>query len=110
MIYHITESALWQRALALGFYVHPSLKEEGFIHCSKENQLGEVGDEHFADAKEVLVLHIVERRIKDKVKYEEVDGEEYPHIYGKIPIDAIEDITIVERGDDGAFKWEDVGA
>lgn len=106
MIYHITEQKLYERALQLGFYLHPSLKEEGFIHCCKEEQLPGVADRHFAKAKELLVLHIVERRIpKEKLKWEEAEGELYPHVYGKIPIEAVEDVSIMERDSDGHIDF-----
>jgi uncharacterized protein (DUF952 family) len=41
LIYHIAFDADWDITKQNGFYEHPSLKEEGFIHCSQEHQLSE---------------------------------------------------------------------
>jgi uncharacterized protein (DUF952 family) len=37
-IYHITSKEAWQNAQAAGYYSHPSLETEGFIHCSEAHQ------------------------------------------------------------------------
>jgi uncharacterized protein (DUF952 family) len=112
MIYHITDTALWEKALAGEFYRHPSLKEEGFIHCSSKDQLGPTADRYFAGVDEIIVLSIVERRIPGQVKWEMADSvtppQEFPHIYGPLPLDAIEDVSIITRVN-GAWDWSDLG-
>ena len=39
VIYHITTQNEWNAARENGRYEAPSLKEEGFIHCSQEAQV-----------------------------------------------------------------------
>ena len=105
IIYHITDHALWQEALERGTYRHPSLAAEGFIHCSSEAQLQPTLDRYFAEAKEVVVLGIVDRRVKQSLKWEESTNEElFPHIYGGFEITAVEEQFSYSRGKDGA--WE----
>ena len=39
IIYHIATKKDWEQAVRDGNYVHPSLREEGFIHCSLDQQV-----------------------------------------------------------------------
>jgi uncharacterized protein (DUF952 family) len=48
IIYHVTAAAEWQVAQEKGFYEHPSLIAEGFIHCSQEHQVAGVLERYFA--------------------------------------------------------------
>lgn len=107
MIFHITDSESWKRALQTGYYVHPSLKEDGFIHAVKEKQVLDLVEKKFAEAEELVILHIVERRLKDKITFVEEDGEQWPRILSRIPIDAIEDVSVVPKLDDGSFNWDE---
>ena len=106
LIYHITDAKRWDRALDLGYYEHESLQKEGFIHCSTLEQLPRTLQKHFSKQTEVIVLHIVERRIKELFKNEPSPdtGEMFPHIYGRIEAFAIEDLSIWEKNEDGT--WE----
>lgn len=105
LLYHITSPELWERAAEIGKYRHPSLKTEGFIHCSTEAQLPETLKRHFADAKEVLILAIVERRVRGKLKWETATNEElYPHIYGTMPIECVEFMDMWLKNAQG--EWE----
>ena len=47
VIYHVTTAGDWEAARQKGAYEHPSLKAEGFIHCSQENQVAGVLDRYF---------------------------------------------------------------
>ena len=48
IIFHVTTAANWKEAKANGFYEHPSLKDEGFIHCSQDHQVAGVLERYFA--------------------------------------------------------------
>ncbi|MCB9234357.1 MAG: DUF952 domain-containing protein [Bacteroidia bacterium] len=96
MIYHITNHALWTKALDDEFYKHPSLKTEGFIHCSTREQLQGTVQKHFPGQNELLVLLIVEKRIKDQLKWEGSDpANKFPHVYGKFHISIVEDVRTI---------------
>ncbi len=96
MIYHFADLEAWEKALDTGFYKPPSLKSEGFIHCCFKRQMEAVVRRHFPGQTELLTLHIVERRIKElyKEEYVEAAGENYPHVYGPLPILAVEDVSM----------------
>jgi uncharacterized protein (DUF952 family) len=109
MIYHISTEDLFHAALEKNAYEHPSLKTEGFIHCSTKQQLPDTLAKHFPDAQEVFLLHIVENRIRNLIKWEEAPSRPqagpFPHIYGKLPLEAIEDVSIQERLADGSWDF-----
>ena len=91
MIYHVVANDDWQDALTKGFYSCPSLTTEGFIHCSFTNQVADVLKRYYAGQKNLLLLHIDENKLTAELKYEIAPSvnELFPHIFGKLNIDAI---------------------
>ncbi|MCI4668411.1 MAG: DUF952 domain-containing protein [Bacteroidia bacterium] len=107
LIYHLALPKDWEDALLKGTYDHPSLKEEGFIHCSTETQLLPTAQKHFTETRELVVLEISERKVKDKLKYEESrDGELFPHIYGKIKLTDVSDTRMLFRTENDQWTWD----
>ncbi|MGW1891191.1 DUF952 domain-containing protein [Streptomyces sp. NPDC002004] len=95
---HITERALWDAARASGTYEISTrgrtLQEEGFIHCSTREQLPRVAAFLYGTYEgpdELVVLVVDPHRLRVPVRYEapEPGGEEFPHVYGPIPVDAV---------------------
>lgn len=104
-IYHITDTAKWEAALNSGTYRHPSFQTEGFIHCSTAEQLQKTLAKHFKNETEVVILTIVDRRVRHNLKWDTIEGGEiFPHIYGNIPVDAVEDQQIWLKNAKG--EWE----
>ena len=97
-IYHIAAKADWDRAKESGQYVVPSLKEEGFIHCSMEDQVARVLERFYSDRKDVVVLCIDSRRLTSQLVYEWAPSMEatFPHVYGAINTDAVTEVLSVE--------------
>ena len=97
MIYHVTSNTDWQKALQQGFYEHPSLAEEGFIHTSKEEQVKSVLERYYQNQQDLLLLHIDETKLTAALKYELAPSvnEEFPHIYGALNLDAVVATTII---------------
>ena len=48
IIYHVTTAENWKAAKEKGFYDHPSLLAEGFIHCSQDLEVAGVLERNFA--------------------------------------------------------------
>ncbi len=90
-IYHITDQASWAKALRQGFYEHPSLKLEGFIHCSERSQLLGVANRYFQKQRDLLVLDMDASELKAPLRYENTTGgsELFPHVYGRLNLDAV---------------------
>ena len=94
MIYHVSTAKEWQTALQQGFYEVPSLTTEGFIHCSKMEQVAGVLERYYKDQTGLLLLHIDESKLSAPLKYELAPSvnEEFPHIYGRLNLDAVVEI------------------
>lgn len=95
-IYHIALPADWEAAVEVGEYRVStrgrSLDEEGFIHCSASgDQVHRVAEAFYAGVDDLVLLAIDPWRVGAPVRFEPVgpDGEEYPHIYGPLPVDAV---------------------
>lgn len=91
MIYHVVSKSDWQKALQQGFYEHTSLKAEGFIHASKEEQAKGVLERYYQNQTDFLLLHIDETKLTVELKYELAPSvnEYFPHIYGMLNLDAV---------------------
>ncbi|MEM6763284.1 MAG: DUF952 domain-containing protein [Bacteroidota bacterium] len=106
MIYHLTSHSQWLEALNKGIYLHESLKLEGFIHCSTKEQLIPTATLHFKGETELVILEIVEKRVKDILKWEESrEGDLFPHLYGKLSLTAVENTHLLERNKAGEWLW-----
>jgi uncharacterized protein (DUF952 family) len=91
LVYHLARRSEWEMAGATGPYRAASLAQEGFIHCSgDEEQMLRVANHLFACMEDVLVLDVDTGRLTSPVKREPSrSGEIYPHIYGPINVDAV---------------------
>jgi uncharacterized protein (DUF952 family) len=93
LIYHIVLPEVWGKVKGEKFYEAECLKTEGFIHCSFADQLETVLCRYYKNAESVLVLEIETEKLTSKLVNEpSTGGEIYPHIYGKINVDAIAQI------------------
>lgn len=95
MIYHLTDPATWAASLAVGEHTSSTrgvtLAEEGFIHCSTAEQWRGVVERFYADASDLLLLHVDESRLTAPLVYEQLGDapEPFPHVYGPIPVAAV---------------------
>ncbi|MEW6180183.1 MAG: DUF952 domain-containing protein [Chloroflexota bacterium] len=93
LIYHIAEVKDWRDALETGSYRADSLKSEGFIHCSRREQLWEVAQRLFAGRQDIVVLEIHPASLPVEIRYEAApNGVKYPHVYGEIPLEAVHQV------------------
>ena len=89
-IYHIVLPEVWEKFKDKEFYEADSLKTEDFIHCSFAGQLEAVLRRYYKDAERVFILQIEPEKLTAKLVEEpSTNNEIYPHIYGKINIEAI---------------------
>jgi uncharacterized protein (DUF952 family) len=108
MIYHLTTHDAWQKTLDSnkGFYKNESLASEGFIHCSYKDQVAGSANTHFKQMDELVILFIVEKRVKDILKAEPSRGGElFPHLYGPLPLEAVEEVRIIMRNNEGKYEF-----
>lgn len=91
IIYHVTPAAEWQVAKEKGFYEHPSLTAEGFIHCSQEHQVAGVLERYFMGQTNLLRLNIDTDKLSSKFVFDwsPSTADTFPHVYGPINLDAV---------------------
>ena len=74
LIYHLTPRTDWEIAQEKGEYRAESLKTEGFIHCSTEEQVAPVANAFYTAQKGLVLLIIDPEKLKSaitkKTKYE----------------------------------------
>lgn len=94
IIYHVTKVADWNAAKQKGYYEHPSLKDEGFIHCSQDHQVAGVLERYFGGQKDLVKLVIDTDKLTSKFVFDWSPSltDTFPHIYGPINIDAVIDV------------------
>lgn len=94
IIYHITTDAAWNLAREVGQYTVPSLKEEGFIHCSQESQLADVKQRYYAGRNDLLLLSIDTDKLTSQVIFEWSPSvqDTFPHVYGPIDFESVVEI------------------
>lgn len=91
MIYHVVSATNWQKAVQQGFYEADSLPIEGFIHTSKAEQVKGVLERYYQGQNNLILLHIDETKLISSLKFELAPSinEEFPHIYGRLNLDAV---------------------
>ena len=103
IIYHLTTREAWAAAQTAGEYEASSLAEEGFIHCSaNEAQTLRVAERLYAGLPGLQVLDVDTGKLRAGIKREPSrSGEIYPHIYGRINLDAVVRVRDLTLGPDG---------
>lgn len=87
-------------------YAPASLDTEGFVHCSSVDQVAGTARLLFAGTEHLLLLVIDPRRLGDaEVRWEDSYGigQEFPHVYGPIPREAIVEVRAYPPGLGG--RW-----
>ncbi len=94
IIYHIATRDAWEKALQTGAYEHPSLREEGFIHCSLDHQVAGVLERYFKGQTDLLKLVIDAEKLTSKYVYDwsPSNTDTYPHVYGPINTGAVVEV------------------
>lgn len=94
-IYHVTSSKQWALAKKNGYYEADSLIEEGFIHCSKVDQLAGVLERYYKGKTDLVKLVIDTSKLTNKLQldYSPSLKEDFPHVYGIINLDAVIDVV-----------------
>ena len=91
LIYHITTTAAWKKAIEKGFYEADSLNNEGFIHCSQADQVDGVLSRYYAGQQHLVKLEIDTDKLSSRFIYEwsPSTADTFPHVYGPINVEAV---------------------
>lgn len=107
MILHITKREQWEQAKQSGIYRGDTLVTEGFIHCSTTQQIIRTANRFFENQKGLVLLCIEPAQVQAEIKYEAVDNDLFPHIYGVLNVDAVTQVLEFEPGENGKFEIPD---
>ncbi len=108
-LFHVAERPAWDAARATGRYEistrGSTLAEVGFVHCSLAHQVRGVAERFYADADDLVLLVIDADRVDAPVVFESPTpgAEEFPHVYGPIPVAAVVEVRPVRRDATGRF-------
>jgi uncharacterized protein (DUF952 family) len=103
-ILHITQRQQWEEAKRDRVYRGDTLASEGFIHCSTPKQAIVVANRLFCGQQGLIILCIDTDRVQTEIRYEGIEGELFPHIYGPLNVDAVFQAVKLEPGTDGKFE------
>ena len=107
LILHITSAQAW--AEVIDFYTAPSLRTEGFIHCSHPEQVIGPANALFYGRVGLVLLCIDPTQVQAKIIDEDCyqAGQAFPHIYGPINRDAVIEVVPFPCQSDGGFVVPD---
>ena len=105
IIFHLIHDADWEAAKPTGEVRPPSLAEEGFIHCSKdEEQAARVANRLYPSRRGIIVLELDTGLLVSQLKHEPSrSGEIYPHIYGPLNIEAVVRVRAMSTDSESRF-------
>jgi glutathione S-transferase len=110
-IFHIAEVQAWSDAQADGDYrqstIGRTLDDDGFIHCSRFNQVEVVANAAYRGRRDLLLLVIDPTKVGAEIRDENLDGgsDLFPHIYGPLNLDAVVEVRQIPVGPDGRFVF-----
>lgn len=106
-IYHITARTSWSAAQERGLYIAPSLEMEGFIHCSKAEQVLRVANAFYRSQRGLVLLEIDLTALWPEVRWEagtDKPDEHFPHVYGALNLEAVRRVLDFPPDEDGFFR------
>jgi [ribosomal protein S5]-alanine N-acetyltransferase len=93
MIFHLTSEAKWKKAQSSGEYIAESLATEGFIHLSSYGQILQVANLFYKSVEKPVLLALDNMALDSSLKWEGVNGLEFPHLYRPINISEVIDVV-----------------
>ena len=104
-IFHLISESDWESTRDASEWKASSLHDEGFIHCSKdEEQMVRVAQRLYADRADMLALEVDTDQLSQSVVSEPSrSGEIYPHIYGPLQIRAVVAVWRLNPDGSGGF-------
>ncbi len=102
-IYKVVPRELWARAESAGAFTgSPIDAADGYIHFSARGQLAETVAKHFAGQTDLLLVTVDAQLLGEQLKWETSRHNElFPHLYGVLPLSAVESVDELPLGQDG---------
>ncbi|HEY1933857.1 MAG TPA: DUF952 domain-containing protein [Acetobacteraceae bacterium] len=106
IVYKIMSEAEHQQMLRDGVFCgSPADLHDGYIHLSCGSQLAATLDKHYRGVEGLILVAVDLSRLGDTVRWEPARGGElFPHIYGRLPVEAVVAMAALEREADGTVR------
>jgi uncharacterized protein (DUF952 family) len=107
LIYHVCTAEAWEAAVDSGTY-HGSADDarDGYLHFSSGDQVRESVAKHRAGQDGLVMLAVDPQLLGDALKWEvSRGGALFPHLYGRLPLEAVTQVTPLPLGDDGVHMF-----
>jgi uncharacterized protein (DUF952 family) len=99
IIQHLCTLTAWESARLAGEYRADSLATEGFIHSSLPDQVAATAQRYYRGVVGMVLLTIDAALVTAPIRHEEAkNGQNYPHIYGPLNIDAVVAVEDYDTG------------
>lgn len=105
IIFHILPTEDWEKAQDSGVYSPDGMASEGFIHCSRVDQVERTLTLLFKDQPGLLLLWIAAPKVNAEIRDEDLydAGQTFPHIYGPLNLDAVVGVSgLTQDQEDGS--------
>lgn len=106
-IFHLVPDEEWQATSGAEAYSPPSLSKEGFIHFSEQRQLLRSAEKYFKGRDDLLIICVDASKLQAELRFDPVEQDRFPHLYGPLNFDAVEAVVAFARGADGKFLLPD---
>jgi len=103
-ILHICPENDWRMAIEKGMYEAASLDVEGFIHCSKPEQVLDVSNRYYSGTQGLVLLWIDPTKLANELRQEISERDVFPHLYGPLNLDAVFAVPKFMPDSDGVFR------
>ncbi|WP_026353762.1 DUF952 domain-containing protein [Woodsholea maritima] len=102
-IYRLAAPEAMAQASLSGAFAGEALDDrDGYIHCSRREQLEDTLSLHFDGVERLALAKIRVASVNDRLKWEKSRGGAlFPHLYGPLPFSAIESVRLIRRNDEG---------
>jgi uncharacterized protein (DUF952 family) len=104
LIFKIVPRAEWE-AESGDYHGSAHDKADGFLHFSTAAQLPETLRLYYAGQDDLTLVAVAAEALGDKLRWEfsQSRNEDFPHLYGALPCDAIKWAKPLARDDAGGF-------
>ncbi|MGD0611842.1 MAG: DUF952 domain-containing protein [Anaerolineales bacterium] len=105
-ILHIASRADWLASQQSGRYTPEAFEREGFIHCSRQEQVLRVANTYYAGQHGLVLLVINPERLGPELRWEpgtDASAELFPHLYGPLDLVAVTQVFEFEPDAQGRF-------
>lgn len=102
-IYVLMSPDTLRESTGSGVFAPESLQTEKFVHASPANQLTRIANKYYLDNDTVHVAVVRKTKVVAPIKWEPATAGIYPHIYGELNMDAVEQVVPFYKGEDQRF-------